>query len=212
MRKFIYFEVKAFFNDHQNDHCQYKLYNFKKGHNYRYPVNSLKFVVKLDMNREEFMVAKIACKIKYNWMFRDSRLTFSLLKLTTATCGLNCNGWCVIIEMKTQQKHFRVIALLITLCKMIPFFEKVKKFLSSGHYNDRSFISTFAWFHLLFTFYNIKLVFGAGQHKLVFGRVVRSPIVSFRASVIPEGDSKQVFKVQTKRKQICVIRPPHTRY
>ena len=43
----------------------------------------------------------------------------------------------------------------------------------------------------------------------MFGRFLRSGIVSFKASVVPEGNSKQVVKVQIKRRQqICVIKPP----
>ena len=43
----------------------------------------------------------------------------------------------------------------------------------------------------------------------MFGRILRSGIVSFKASVVPEGNSKQVVKVQIKRRQqICVIKPP----
>ena len=43
----------------------------------------------------------------------------------------------------------------------------------------------------------------------MFGRILRSGIVSFKASVVLEGNSKQVVKVQTKRhQQICVIKPP----
>ena len=43
----------------------------------------------------------------------------------------------------------------------------------------------------------------------MFGRILRSGIVSFKASVVPEGNSKQVVKVQTKRRQqICAIKPP----
>ena len=59
----IYFEVETYFNDHQK-HCQYKLYNLKNVHNCRNPVNSLNFVLRLDMNRWELMVAKIA-----SWYF-----------------------------------------------------------------------------------------------------------------------------------------------
>ena len=43
----------------------------------------------------------------------------------------------------------------------------------------------------------------------MFGRILRSRIVSFKASVVEEGNSKQVVKVQTKRRQqFCVIKPP----
>ena len=43
----------------------------------------------------------------------------------------------------------------------------------------------------------------------MFGRILRSGIVSFKASVVLEGNSKQVVKVQTKRQQqLCVIKPP----
>ena len=43
----------------------------------------------------------------------------------------------------------------------------------------------------------------------MFGRILRSEIVSFKASVVLEGNSKQVVKVQTKRRQqICVIKLP----
>ena len=140
--------METYFNDHQK-HCQYKLHNLKNVHNCRNPVNSLNFVLRLDMNRWEFMVAKIA-----SWS------QFSLLKSTAGTCGLNCNGWYVIIEMKTQQRHFCMIALLITLCKMIQCSKTVEKSLVKWpltwpllHQYSR------ACFHLLFTFYDIKLVF-----------------------------------------------------
>ena len=43
----------------------------------------------------------------------------------------------------------------------------------------------------------------------MFGRTLPSGIVSFKASVVQEGNSKQVVKIQTrKRQQICVIKPP----
>ena len=117
----IYFELETYFNDHQT-HCQYKLHNLKNVHKCRNAVNSLNFVLRLHMHESGKIHGGKNCF-----------LIFSLLKSTAGTCGLNCNGWYVIIEMKTQLQQFCMIALLITLFKMIQCSETVEKFSLSGH-------------------------------------------------------------------------------
>ena len=117
----IYFELETYFNDHQT-HCQYKLHNLKNVHKCRNAVNSLNFVLRLHMHESGKIHGGKNCF-----------LIFSLLKSTAGTCGLNCNGWYVITEIKTQQRHFCMIALLITLCKMIQCSVKVENFSLSSH-------------------------------------------------------------------------------
>ena len=61
-----------------------------------------------------------------------------------------------------------------------------------------------ACFHLLFTFYNIKLVFILILSQRVLASSVglyNRELYVVRASVIPEGNLKQVFETQTGRKK-----------
>ena len=159
--------METYFNDHQK-HCQYKLHNLKNVHNCWNPVNSLNFVLRLDMNRWEFMVAKIASWYFHFWSQLRGQVVWTVM------------GDMWSLKWKHNSGTFAWSLFLLLFVKWFNVLKQGKNILVKWpltwpllHQYSR------ACFHLLFTFYDIKLVFivilsrrGFTQINVSIGRVV----------------------------------------